>query len=72
MDPRIEDAKGRIKEAAGALTGNENLKEEGKAEQTSAKASQALNDAADTVKGVVADLADKADQAVDKVRDALK
>jgi len=31
MDPKIEDAAGRVKEAAGTLTGNDDLKAEGAA-----------------------------------------
>ncbi|MGN2640242.1 microaggregate-binding protein 1 [Nocardia takedensis] len=33
----VEDIKGRAKEAAGAVTGNENLREEGRAQQDKAE-----------------------------------
>ncbi|MQY25128.1 microaggregate-binding protein 1 [Nocardia aurantia] len=33
----VEDAKGKAKEAAGALTGNEELKKEGRAQQDKAR-----------------------------------
>jgi uncharacterized protein YjbJ (UPF0337 family) len=36
----VEDLKGKAKEAAGAITGNENLKEEGAAQQAKADAEQ--------------------------------
>jgi uncharacterized protein YjbJ (UPF0337 family) len=54
-DKRIDEAKGRIKEAAGSLTDDDDLKNEGKTDQ--AKAS--LKDAADK-------LADKAKNALDR------
>jgi len=54
-DKRVDDAKGRIKEAAGSLTDDDSLKKEGKADQ--AKAS--LKDTVDKV-------ADKAKRALDR------
>jgi len=59
-NPNIDDAKGRAKEAAGALTDNDDLKREGKADQAGAK-----------VKETVKDAADKADDAIDAVKDKL-
>jgi uncharacterized protein YjbJ (UPF0337 family) len=60
MDINTDQAKGRVKEAAGDLTGNDKLKSEGKADQ-----------AAGDVKKVVNDVADKAEELVDKVKDAV-
>jgi uncharacterized protein YjbJ (UPF0337 family) len=34
----VEDAKGKLKEAAGSLTGNDSLKQEGQAQQNKAEA----------------------------------
>lgn len=48
MPENTDDAKGRVKEAAGDLTGNDELKREGKADQAAGK-----------VKGVVDDVKDK-------------
>jgi uncharacterized protein YjbJ (UPF0337 family) len=45
-----EELKGRGKEAAGALTGDKDLKREGKVDQGSAKVKGAVGDAADKVK----------------------
>ncbi len=53
-----DDAKGRVKEAAGDVTGDDDLKDEGKADQ----AAGAVKDVADSAK-------DKVDDAVDAVRD---
>ena len=50
MGGRTDVVKGRIKEAAGALTGNDKLREEGKTDQAVGKAKQAVQKAADRVK----------------------
>lgn len=71
MDPRIDEAAGRVKEAAGALTGDEDLKAEGQAEQAAAKAQQALDDVADKAKDVVKDVAGAAEGVIDSVKDKL-
>jgi len=49
-DGSVDDAKGRIKEAAGDLTGDEDLKNEGKVDQASGKVKDAVGGAADKVK----------------------
>ena len=55
---QIDKVRGRLKEAAGVLTGNKDLKRRGKVEQATGKA-----------KDVVEDIREKADHAVDTVRD---
>ncbi len=52
MGGKTDEVKGRIKEAAGVLTGNDELREEGKTEQVVGKAKQAVK-TADTVKEAV-------------------
>jgi uncharacterized protein YjbJ (UPF0337 family) len=52
-DHKVEDTKGRLKEAAGDLTGDEGLKREGKLDQTSAATKKAIDDVADKVKDIV-------------------
>lgn len=54
-----QDGAGRAKEAAGALTGNDELKREGKADQGAAAAKDALEDAKDAVTGAMDNLKDK-------------
>jgi uncharacterized protein YjbJ (UPF0337 family) len=56
-----DDAKGRAKEAAGSLSGDDELKREGKADQAAGK----LKDLADSTK-------DKVDDAIDALRDRDK
>ena len=53
MGGKTDVVKGRIKEAAGVLTGNDELREEGKTDQAVGKAKQAVQKAADTVKKTV-------------------
>jgi len=53
MSGKTDVAKGRIKEAAGALTGNDKLREEGKTDQAVGKTKQAIQKAADAVKKAV-------------------
>lgn len=61
MDINSDQAKGRVKEAAGDLTGNDDLKNEGKGDQAAGK-----------VKEVARDVGDKAEEVVDNVKDALR
>ena len=60
MSGNADEAKGRVKEAAGALTDDDDLRREGKADQAAGKVKQA----AEAVK-------DKVDDAVDAVKDAF-
>ena len=53
MGGKTDVVKGRIKEAAGALTGNDKLREEGKTDQVVGKTEQAVQKVADTVKKAV-------------------
>jgi len=60
MGHATEDAKGRVKEAAGDLTNDKSLEREGKADQAGAKA-----------KDVVDNVKDKATDAIDATKDKL-
>jgi uncharacterized protein YjbJ (UPF0337 family) len=48
-----EDLKGRVKEAAGDLTGDKSLQREGKLDQASAAAKDAIDSAAEKLKEVL-------------------
>jgi uncharacterized protein YjbJ (UPF0337 family) len=50
-DKNIDRAKGRVKEAAGALTGDRGLKNEGHADQAKGSLKKAVDRVAETVKG---------------------
>jgi uncharacterized protein YjbJ (UPF0337 family) len=58
MDGKTDVVKGRVKEAAGALTGNDKLRAEGKTDQAVGKVKQLAEKAVD-----------KVEQAVKKVRE---
>jgi len=49
----VDKAKGRIKEAAGALTDDERLRREGKMDQAAGKVKEALDKAVDKVTNAV-------------------
>jgi uncharacterized protein YjbJ (UPF0337 family) len=48
---KTDKAKGRVKEAAGALTGNRRLKNEGRADHAKGSAKNAVDKVADTLTG---------------------
>ncbi len=49
----LDDAKGRAKEATGSLTGDDELKREGKTDRAAGKAKDAVDGAKDKVKDVL-------------------
>jgi uncharacterized protein YjbJ (UPF0337 family) len=51
--PNTDEAKGRIKEAAGDLTDNKDLQRQGKVDQASGKAKDAIDKASDKAKDAV-------------------
>jgi uncharacterized protein YjbJ (UPF0337 family) len=53
MGEKTQDAAGRVKEAAGDLTNDRDLKNEGKVDQASASVKETVGDLADKVKDVV-------------------
>ncbi len=53
MSEKAQDLGGRVKEAGGALTGDDDLKNEGKVDQASASVKDAVGGAADKIKDVV-------------------
>jgi uncharacterized protein YjbJ (UPF0337 family) len=48
-----DDVKGRVKQAAGDLTGNDRLKAEGKTDQAAAKVKEAVDGVKDKVENVL-------------------
>ncbi len=48
-----DDAKGRVKEAAGNLTGDKDLKREGQVDQAGGKAKDGIEKLTDKVKGIL-------------------
>lgn len=52
-DGAIDDAKGRVKEAAGDLTDDQDLKDEGKVDKAAGSVKDKVGDAADKLKEAV-------------------
>jgi uncharacterized protein YjbJ (UPF0337 family) len=52
-DGSADEAKGRVKEAAGSLTGDKELKREGKVDRAEGTVKDKADDAADKVKDVL-------------------
>jgi uncharacterized protein YjbJ (UPF0337 family) len=50
MGSKFDEAKGRVKEATGDLTDNDEMKREGKLDQAGAEVKEKANDAVDKVK----------------------
>ena len=50
-DKNIDKAKGRVKQAAGALSGDRHLKNEGRVEEAKGSAKKAVDKVADTLTG---------------------
>lgn len=55
-DDRIQDLKGQAKEAAGDLTGNEDLENKGKSDQAKASVKDAAGKVVDKVKDKIDDI----------------
>jgi uncharacterized protein YjbJ (UPF0337 family) len=53
MSAQTDDLKGRTKEAAGALTNDQSLKNEGKTDRAAGKAKEGIDKATDKVKDVL-------------------
>ena len=58
MGEKSDQATGRIKEAAGSLTGNDDLRNEGKVERASGEVKEKAGDAVDKVKDAVKKITD--------------
>ena len=60
MSDKTDQAKGRVKEAVGSLTNDDDLKREGKTDRVAGEAKEKLGD-----------VKDKVEEGIDKVKDAL-
>jgi uncharacterized protein YjbJ (UPF0337 family) len=52
-DKNVDEGKGRLKEAAGSLTGDDDLKEEGKVDRTKASVKDKVDKAAEKIKSTL-------------------
>jgi uncharacterized protein YjbJ (UPF0337 family) len=53
MSGKTDEIKGRVKEAAGTITGDDHLRREGKVDQAKGKVKQSIDKAAQEAKGAV-------------------
>jgi uncharacterized protein YjbJ (UPF0337 family) len=53
MGENVDEAKGRVKEATGDLTGDKDLKREGKIDRATGEVKEKVGDASDKVKDTV-------------------
>ena len=56
MGEKKDKAEGRVKQAAGALTGNEELKKEGRRDEQAGKVKEKADEAVDAVKDKIEDV----------------
>jgi uncharacterized protein YjbJ (UPF0337 family) len=72
MSGKTDIIKGQIKEAAGVLTGNDSLREEGRTDQAIGEVKEAANQVAADAHTAVGKTKPLAQQTVDKTKDAAK
>ncbi|MFF3648274.1 CsbD family protein [Streptomyces sp. NPDC002181] len=59
---KMDQAKGKAKEAAGKITGSDRMKAEGKMDQAKGKAKETLSETEERVRGIQDSLSDKRDR----------
>lgn len=62
MDKDLDQAKGRMKKAAGDLMDDEELRKEGRAQETAGKAKEAVRKVGDRMDDAIDDIRDAADR----------
>ena len=62
MAGEMDKAKGRVKEAVGALTDDDDVKNEGRADQAAGKAKEKVDKAKDWAEDKIDDLKDRVDR----------
>ena len=71
MAGKTDQVKGKVKEAVGSLTGDQDLKSEGKADRRAGEAKEKLDHAQDKVEEAIDKAKGKAEEAIDKAKEAL-
>lgn len=72
MTEQTDRVSGRVKQAAGDIAGDDDLKQEGKTEESAADAKGKVDELTDKVKDKANEARDKVQDAVDDVKDRLK
>jgi uncharacterized protein YjbJ (UPF0337 family) len=68
MAGKTDQMKGKAKEAVGDLTGNKDLKSEGKADRRAGEAKEKAGHAKDKVEEVIENVGHKVEEVVDKAK----
>ena len=71
MGDKSDQVKGRVEEAVGALTDDNDLKREGRKDRIAGEAKEKLEHAKDKIEDVIDAAKDKLSHAKDKVEDAI-
>ena len=72
MGEKADQAKGRAKEAIGALAGDEDLEREGRQDRVAGEAKEKLGDVVDKAKEALGAAKDKLDEVIDKAKDRVQ
>jgi uncharacterized protein YjbJ (UPF0337 family) len=72
MNTKAQQWKGRIKQAAGSLTGNKKLENEGRADRRAADAKERLAKAKGKVDEVIDEAAKSLEDAIDTATDSMR
>jgi len=70
-DPKIDKAKGQVKEAVGKVTGDKSLETEGKVEQASATVREKVADLAADVTEAVENVIERVSEAASDLKDKI-
>jgi len=68
---KSDQVKGRAKEVAGTLVGDQDLESEGKADRRGGEMKEKLDRVKDGVEGLIDKAGTEGEEAVDKIKDAL-
>jgi uncharacterized protein YjbJ (UPF0337 family) len=71
MGAESDQVKGKVKEAAGMVTGDKDLEAEGKADRRAGEAKEKVDEAKDKVQEVLDKAKDKVEGVIDKAKDTL-
>jgi uncharacterized protein YjbJ (UPF0337 family) len=71
MGEKTDQAKGRVEEAVGSLTGDTHLKRVGRSDRLAGETKAKLGHAEDKVERVIDTVKDKVEVVVDRVKDAV-
>lgn len=71
MGAESDQVKGKAKQAAGIITGDQNLEAEGKTDRRSGEAKEKVEDAKSKIEGMLDTAGEKAETIVDKAKAAL-